>query len=111
MKFGSSRDLIIDNTRGEICLDVSDGGEAIRCRVSGDALEALVSREGSQPEDLIRIAHNYFDLLTEKWAQRIQLGLCELDGTILLRRTDVVPSNQAAGTRYVSVRRADPAHR
>lgn len=110
MKFGSSRDLIIDSTRGEVCLAVWDGGESIRCRVSRDALEALVSREGSQPADLLRIAHNYFDLLTEKWAQRIQLGLCELDGSVLLRRSDVVPKHHATGPRAVSVRRVFPAY-
>lgn len=110
MKFGSSRDLVIDSARDEVCLAVWDGGESIHCRVSRDALEGLVSREGSQPADLLRIAHNYFDLLTEEWAQRIELGLGELDGSILLRRDDLVPSNHATGVRAVSVRRAFPAH-
>jgi hypothetical protein len=110
MKFGSSRDLVIDSMHEEVCLGVSEAGESIRCRVTADALEALVSREGSRPEELLRIAHNYFDLLTEEWEQRIQLGLCELDGSVLLRRADVVPNEYATGARPVSVRRAFPAY-
>lgn len=90
MKFGSSRDLVEEGPLEEVRLQVQDGEESIVCRVSRDALEALVSRVVAEPGDLLRIAYHYFELLTDKWARRIQLGVCELDGSILLRRSDVV---------------------
>lgn len=89
MKFGSSHDLIEDGPLEEVRLQVQDGDERIVCRVSRDALEALVSRVVSEPGDLLGIAYNYFELLTDKWAGRIQGGVCELDGSVLLRRSDV----------------------
>lgn len=105
MQFGSSRDLLVDPTHEEIRLKALDRSETTLCRVSRQALEALVSREGSRPDDLLRIAYHYFELLTEKWAERIQLGLCELDGSVLLRRRDLV-SGQRSDGRPAPARRA-----
>lgn len=90
MKFGSSRDLIEERPVAAVRLEVRDGDDLIVCRVSREALEALVSRDGSEPGELLSIAHNYFELLTDKWMDRIQLGRSELDGSILLRRQDVI---------------------
>lgn len=105
MKFGSSRDLLVDPTLEEIRLKAQDRSETTVCRVSRHALEALVSREGSRPDDLLRIAYDYFELLTEKWAERIQLGLCEIDGSVLLRRRDVLAGQRTNG-RPAPARRA-----
>lgn len=76
-----------------VSFPVEDGDEVIQCRVSREALEALVSRVVLKPGDLLEIAYNYFELLTDKWAHRIELGICELDGTVLLRRADVARSS------------------
>lgn len=89
MKFGSSRDLEEEGPLEAVRLNVDDGGETIVCRVSREALEALASRLALEPGDLVRIAHAYYELLTDKWAHRIELGVCELDGSVLLRRGDV----------------------
>ncbi|MEX1080753.1 MAG: hypothetical protein WD382_09530 [Halofilum sp. (in: g-proteobacteria)] len=89
MKFGSTRDLVEAGELAEVRLKVQDGGETIVCRISREALEALVSRVVSEPGDLRDIAYHYYEFLTDRWARRIQLGICELDGTVLLRRSDV----------------------
>lgn len=96
MKFGSSRDLVEEGPMESIRLETQDGEEVITCRVSREALEALVSRIVLEPGDLLAIAHDYYELLTDKWARRIQLGVCDLDGTICLRRGDVIGSRRGA---------------
>lgn len=90
MKFGSSRDLVEEGPMEAVRLQVQDGSESIVCRISREALEALMSRVVSEPGDLLGAAHDYFELLTDKWAHRIHLGACERDGTVLLRKADVV---------------------
>lgn len=70
-------------------LEVRDGDETIVCRVSREALEALIGREAARPGDLLKFAYDYYELLTDKWALRIELGVCDLDGSVFLRRSDV----------------------
>lgn len=106
MKFGSSRNLVLDEVHDEVRLQVQDNDEVIACRVSREALEALVSREGTSRGELLHIAYHYFELLTEKWEYRVQLGVCELDGSILLRRSDVTSAIPSSGRRPPSVRYA-----
>lgn len=106
MKFDSSRDLMFDEMRDEVRLQVWDGNELIVCRVSREALEALVSREETSSDELLRIAYHYFEFLTEKWEYRVQLGVCEPDGSILLRRSDVISAIPSSGRRAPSVRYA-----
>lgn len=106
MKFGSSRDLMFDEALDEIRLQIRDGNELIACRVSREALEALVSREQTSPGELLRIAHYYFEFLTEKWEYRVQLGVCEPDGSILLRRSDVMSAIPSGAGRPPAVRYA-----
>ncbi len=107
MKFGSSRDLFEAGSLEEVRLEVQDGGETIVCRISREALEALVSRVVSKPGELLDIAYHYYELLTDKWARRIELGICELDGTVLLRRGDVAQdsSRGLAGHAFGAARR------
>lgn len=92
MKFGSSGDLVEEGPMEAIRLEAQDGDQMIMCRVSRGALEALVSRVVLEPGDLLAIAHHYYELLTDKWARRIQLGVCDLDGTVFLRHGDVIGS-------------------
>lgn len=104
MKFGSSRDLVLDEAHDEIRLQVQDHDEVIACRVSREALEALVSREEMSTGELLHVAHHYFEFLTEKWEYRVQLGVFELDGSVLLRRSDVMSAMPSSGRRPSSVR-------
>ncbi len=106
MKFGSSRDLMFDEALDEIRLQIRDGNELIACRVSREALEALVSREQTSRGELLRIAHYYFEFLTEKWEYRVQLGVCDPDGSILLRRSDVMSAIPSGSGRPPAVRYA-----
>lgn len=94
MEFGIWYELGVDRALGEVRLKVEKGEEEIVCRVSRDALEALVSRDGLGVRGLLSVAANYFELLADKWAQCIQCGRCEIDGSILLRREDMVPEKQ-----------------
>ncbi len=90
MKFGSSRQLVMDEQIKEVQLRVVSGSDIITCRVSRTALETLVSRESVGSAGLLQIAHHYFELLTEQWSRRIELGIVELDGSVLLRQLDVL---------------------
>lgn len=106
MRFDSSRDLVFDETFDEVRLQVRDGDDVIACRVSREALEALVSREETSSDELLRIAYHYFEFLIEKWEYRVQLGVCEPDGSILLRHSDVMSAIPSSGRRASSVRYA-----
>lgn len=90
MKFGSSRELVVDGQNKEVQLRAVNGSEIVTCRVSRVALETLVSRERVGVAGLRQIAYHYFELLTEKWAHRIDLGIGEIDGSVLLRRSDML---------------------
>ncbi len=75
MKFGSSHELSVDERNKEVHLRAVSGSTIVTCRVSRAALEALVSRQSVASAGLLQIAYHYFELLTEQWSRRIELGI------------------------------------
>lgn len=89
MAFGTPTDMVEEGETDTVRLNVLDGNETVVCRVSREALEDLTGSRELERGELLDIAQEHFDLLTDKWMERIGLGLREEDGSVLLRSRDL----------------------